>query len=213
MTQPKPWVVLVGTLALMLLLLAAAQALTKNRIEKTEQREFLSALEELISAAPNMTHYDNNPSEDMILVSAQSLGEPNPHRLYRLRLQEQPLAVVIENVTPEGYNGDIEMLVAIEAKTGTLLGVRVTRHLETPGLGDDIEIKRSPWITQFDGLSLLNVAQDGWTVKKEGGAFDQLTGATITSRAVIHSVQRTLIWYAENKQSVFTEKSGTLVDG
>lgn len=113
-------------------------------------------------------------------------------------------AVILPSVAPEGYTEAIWLLVAIEAD-GTLAGVRVTAHKETPGLGDQIETRKSDWIYQFDGKSLSKLNAELWKVRKDGGDFDQLTGATITPRAIVAAVKRTLDFYELN--------AGTLTRG
>jgi electron transport complex protein RnfG len=116
--------------------------------------------------------------------------------------------VVFEAVAADGYSGRIRLLLAVAAD-GTLLGVRVTQHKETPGLGDYIEPRKDrnkerPWIRQFDGLSLATVGEREWRVRKDGGRFDSLAGATVTPRAVIKAVHRALQYVAENRQRLFT---------
>lgn len=108
-------------------------------------------------------------------------------------------AVVLPVTAPNGYTGDIDLLVAID-RAGELLGVRVVAHQETPGLGDAIEADRSDWILQFDGRSLAMPAPEQWQVRKDGGDFDQLTGATITPRAVVAAVKASLTFYRDNQQ-------------
>ena len=124
----------------------------------------------------------------------------------------RPSALVVEAVAPDGYAGKIRLLIAVAAD-GTLLGVRVTQHKETPGLGDYIEPrkdknKQRPWITQFDGLSLATVAEQEWRVRKDGGRFDSVAGATITPRAVIRAVRKALQYVAENRQQLFASSLG-----
>ena len=111
-------------------------------------------------------------------------------------------AAVLTAVAPEGYGGGIRLLVAINYD-GTLAGVRVLSHHETPGLGDKIEAERSDWILQFEGLSLENPAPRNWRVKKDGGRFDQFTGATITPRAVVAAVYDALVYFEAHREALF----------
>ncbi|MCY4471258.1 MAG: electron transport complex subunit RsxG [Kistimonas sp.] len=104
-------------------------------------------------------------------------------------------ALVLPVVAPDGYSGQIRLLVAID-RQGTLTGVRATAHRETPGLGDGIETRVSGWIRIFSGKSLNNPTRAGWAVTKDGGQFDQFTGATITPRAVVTAVYRTLVYFS-----------------
>ena len=109
---------------------------------------------------------------------------------------------------PDGYNGDIRLLAAIDV-TGTVLGVRVVSHRETPGLGDPIEVERSDWVLGFTGKSLLSPQGKSWAVKRDGGEFDQFTGATISPRAVVKAVHNTLLYFKTNQKSLFETASNT----
>lgn len=106
---------------------------------------------------------------------------------------------------PDGYNGDIRLLIGINA-AGSILGVRVISHRETPGLGDPIEAEKSDWIHGFKQKSLKTPQSSGWAVKKDGGEFDQFTGATISPRAVVRAVHTTLLYFKANKQALFVPK-------
>lgn len=112
-------------------------------------------------------------------------------------------AVIIPTVAPDGYSGPIRMLVGVN-RDGSVAGVRVTNHAETPGLGDKVEVKKSDWILSFNGTSLQDPARDMWKVQKDGGAFDQFTGATITPRAVVKQVRTVLDFVAEHQQEIFS---------
>jgi electron transport complex protein RnfG len=122
--------------------------------------------------------------------------------VYRARKYGWPVAVVLAPVAPDGYNGTIRLLVAIKMD-GTLAGVRVIQHRETPGLGDAIEAERSDWILGFDGKSLNDPVQEKWKVKRDGGDFDQFTGATITPRAVVKAVNKALLYFRLHGHSLF----------
>jgi len=88
---------------------------------------------------------------------------------------------------------------------GTVAGVRVLSHRETPGLGDAIDIKKSPWINSFINKSLVNPTVDLWKVKKDKGVFDQFTGATITPRAVTKTVLQTLQYFNQHQQAILKQ--------
>ncbi len=107
------------------------------------------------------------------------LGLDAPRPAYVARLHGQASAVILQASAPDGYSGAIQLLVGVTAQ-GRLLGVRVVAHQETPGLGDRIELAKSPWVHGFDGKSLGDPADAGWAVKKDGGTFDQFAGATVT---------------------------------
>jgi electron transport complex protein RnfG len=134
------------------------------------------------------------------------LGTDEAVTVYRARREGKPIALVMAPVAPDGYSGAIKLLIGI-GYDGTLTGVRVSAHHETPGLGDAIDEERSDWIFGFDGKSLDNPPLDRWRVKRDGGAFDQLTGATITPRAIVKAVKKSLLYYREHRADLF---AGTL---
>jgi electron transport complex protein RnfG len=84
-------------------------------------------------------------------------------------------------------------------RDGKMLGVRVIKHSETPGLGDKIEPAKSDWIHGFEGKFLGSPPAEKFAVKKDGGVFDQFAGATITPRAVVKSVKGGLAFFAKEK--------------
>jgi electron transport complex protein RnfG len=108
----------------------------------------------------------------------------------------------MRHVTPSGYSGDINLLTAVFAN-GEIAGVRVTKHEETPGLGDKVEVKKSDWITLFKGQNVLSEDDSRWAVKKDGGQFDQFTGATITPRAVVGSVKQAVLFAQAEFDNLF----------
>jgi len=115
--------------------------------------------------------------------------------------QQQLVAIIAAPTAPDGYNGSIKLLVAIR-QNGDLMGVRVVAHQETPGLGDAIDSNKSNWIYSFNGRSLNNPELIDWKVKRDGGHFDQFTGATITPRAVVKMVLKTLQYYQANQTTL-----------
>jgi len=121
-------------------------------------------------------------------------------------LNGKPVAVLATPVAPDGYSGSIKLLVGVYAD-GTLAGVRVLAHKETPGLGDAIEATRSDWILTFEGKSLNNPPPKAWAVKKDGGAFDQFTGATITPRAVVKAARQFLIYFQQHKEQLLANSA------
>ena len=172
---------------------------TKARIAANERELLLRTLHALI---PADTH-DNDMFSDIVAVtSAKLLGSKTPLPAYRARLDGRPVAAVMTSVAPNGYGGSIKLLVAVTYH-GELSGVRVLSHKETPGLGDGIEADRSDWILGFAGRSLSNPEARGWAVKKDGGVFDQFTGATITPRAVVKAVHGTLTYFDKHKVEIF----------
>ncbi len=176
---------------------------TKLRIAENERATIVNSLHALIEPR----EHDNDLYADLILVKDEKLlGTPEPVNVYRARMQNKPVAAIINSVAPDGYSGDIYLLVAIRYD-GTLAGVRVVKHHETPGLGDSIDIERSNWILSFNGKSLSNPVEKDWRVKRDGGPFDQMTGATITPRAVVKAIKNTLGYYAANKDRLFNTPS------
>lgn len=170
-------------------------------IEKNEQEVLLKNLNSVLSTIS----YDNNIVDDTLqLKDPAMLGSRDPVTIYRVRKQGKPVATVLSVVAPDGYSGPIVLLVGINYD-GVVNGVRVVRHKETPGLGDAIEVRRSDWIHGFDNKSLVNPASAAWKVKRDGGQFDQLTGATITPRAVVKAVHKALLFYQANRKSIFSQ--------
>ena len=191
MTEPRPALRAALTLALVGALglggLLALRALTAERIAEQERAAALRALAVLLPEG-----FDNDPDADRITVQAPAwLGSEDALLVRRARRDDALLAFVVEAVAPDGYNGDIRMLIGVDAQ-GHVLGVRVVEHRETPGLGDGIEADRGPWAAQFIGRSLDDPQADAWRVRRDGGEFDQLAGATITPRAVIGAMRRAL---------------------
>ncbi|MDH5435235.1 MAG: electron transport complex subunit RsxG [Gammaproteobacteria bacterium] len=180
-------------------ILAITHEQTKERIAENERNVLLRNLHAVIS--PD-THDNELFSDTIEVTDAKLLGSKKPITVYRARLNKTPVAAVFAAIAPDGYNGDIKLLIAIKMD-GSLLGVRVVGHRETPGLGDYIEVARSDWITKFTGLSLNNPAKKSWHVKRDGGEFDQFTGATITPRAVVRAVYNSLVYFEQHQQDVF----------
>ena len=153
--------------------------------------------------------FDNDIIKDTQDIAPDPLlGNDGVTTAYRARLQGKPSALVIEAVAPDGYSGKIFMLIAIR-ENGELAGVRVVAHKETPGLGDYIEIGRSNWIKGFDGASLAKYNDAGWHVKKDGGQFDYMAGATITPRAVVKAVHKALQYFEQHRDALFARTEPT----
>lgn len=172
---------------------------TRDQIAANERATLLRKLHRLISPE----QHDNVLLEDTVSVRDETLlGSDEPVMVYRARKNGEPVALVIAAIAPDGYSGSIKLLVGINVD-GSLSGVRVVAHRETPGLGDAIDEARSDWIRIFDGKSLQAPDVSRWTVRKDGGEFDQLTGATITPRAVVKAVRNTLLYYQDNQEALF----------
>ncbi|MCL5669036.1 MAG: electron transport complex subunit RsxG [Gammaproteobacteria bacterium] len=171
---------------------------TRTRIAESERAALLQKLHALLPPG----QHDNDLLGDTLEVTAPELG-PKAVKVHRARKGGMPVAAAFTPViAPDGYSGPIKLLIAIHYD-GTLAGVRVIGHRETPGLGDPIEETRSDWILEFTGRSLSNPEPPQWKVKKDGGAFDQFTGATITPRAVVKAVYNSLSYFAAHRDEVF----------
>jgi electron transport complex protein RnfG len=187
--------------------LSGAYIWTKPALEASAAEEKMKLISEVLPRSA----YDNDLLKDTLEIAPSTvLGLDETSTVYRARKGGQASALVLEAVAPDGYSGKIRLLVAIHLD-GTLAGVRVTQHKETPGLGDYIEPKKDknkarPWITQFNGLSLATVSDREWKVKKDGGRFDSVVGATVTPRAVIKAVRKATQYVAENREQLYATK-------
>ena len=201
----------VRTAAIMLAFTLVFTALMAGTYKATEPLVAASALAEklrLIGEVLPPPLYDNDLMADAITLAPQAaLGLDVETRIWRARKSGAPVAVVLEAAARDGYSGRIGLILAVGAD-GRLLAVRVTAHKETPGLGDYIDPKKDrnkarPWITQFSNLGFDSVPRDKWRVKKDGGRFDQMSGATISARAVTNASGRAMAWAAENRDKLF----------
>jgi electron transport complex protein RnfG len=182
-------------------LLAYTFILTRDIIAASEEREKLA----LITQALPPPLFDNDLIADAVrLPPTEDLGTTDASWVYRATLKGEPAALVFETVAPDGYSGAIKLLVAVRAN-GELAGVRVVSHNETPGLGDYIDAGKSDWIRIFDGAALRSVRRDDWKVKKDGGQFDYMSGATVTPRAVVKAVHKTLLFFEKEGGPIFAK--------
>lgn len=163
---------------------AVINELTKSTIEKQSEKQQMALFDQVFPQA----RYTNDLLKNCYIVNAPALGK-GEHKIYIALKDNAPQGAVIETTAPDGYSGAIQLLVGVDF-AGTVLGVRVTEHHETPGLGDKIELRLSDWITRFTGKVIHGADDARWAVKKDGGDFDQFTGATITPRAVVNAVKR-----------------------
>ena len=175
-----------------------------NTYEKIKRNEQMVLLRKLNTILPP-SRYDNDLLADQVELGADTLlGTSEPSKAYIAYKNSKPVAVVLSPVAPNGYSGPIRMLVGIY-HDGSVAGVRVVRHRETPGLGDAIEAERSDWILGFNGKSLDSPTTKKWKVKRDGGEFDQFTGATITPRAVVKAVHSALLYFQQHRKQLFNE--------
>ncbi|MFZ3185872.1 MAG: electron transport complex subunit RsxG [Pseudomonas sp.] len=184
-------------------LVAITQQLTAPHIVAAERAAQTQLLSQLLPAGS----FDNLLQDSQMTLAVDPLlGNRSPKNAYIARLSGQPSAVILPVTAADGYSGAIHLLVAIKAN-GQLAGVRVLKHKETPGLGDKIELAKSPWVRGFDGKSLSDPAESGWAVKKDLGQFDQFAGATITPRAVVKAVHQALQYFDAHQRELLSPGS------
>lgn len=181
------------TLAVFAAFTTGLTAVVNGLTQKTIARQAAQQQKALLDQVVPPENYDNEMQYACFLVSDPALGNGASHRLYLARKNGQPSAAALETTAPDGYSGAIQLLVGADFN-GTVLGTRVMEHHETPGLGDKIELRISNWISFFSGQKIAGPDDNRWAVKKDGGMFDQFTGATITPRAVVNAVRRTALY-------------------
>ena len=184
------------------LILASTDSVTEDRIAESERLAAQKALFEIVPLA----RHNNDLLVDLQPIPEQywlALGLDNGGDVHIARLDDQPVAAIVPSITTDGYSGDIAMIVGINFD-GTVAGVRVVDHKETPGLGDKVELRKSDWILSFNGKSLNNPEISKWNVKKDRGDFDQFTGATITPKAVIHQIAKTLEYFEKDRERLLS---------
>lgn len=179
-------------------LVALTHAGTKERIAEQKRKQLIATISQIIPAE----RYDNQPHQNCHkVVNQQHLGTKAAQQAFLATNGEVPVAAAIETTAPDGYNGEIHLIVGVDWQ-GTLLGVRTLEHSETPGLGDLIETRRSDWVESFKGYQLEGETDPRFAVKRDGGDFDQFTGATITPRAYVKAVKNTLLYFERNKDTI-----------
>ena len=189
-------------------LIVVTHFLTKDKIAKELELALVRQLTQLVPAES----YDNQVYDDCLIISdANLLGSLEPQKAYRMRTSGQPHAVMITSIAPDGYSGNISIALATNSK-GKVYGVNILNHQETPGLGDKIERNKSDWLLQFDNLSLDRFSEKQWQVTKDGGDFDSLTGATITSRAIVNAVHKGLVFIDKQGSALFDLDSNCVTD-
>lgn len=176
---------------------------TQDRIANAERAAQQSALFEIIP--PDI--HDNDLLNDTIDVPQTALATLGltSGKIHRARHNGEISALIVPAMAHDGYSGDISMIVGVN-RDGTVAGVRILLHKETPGLGDKIELKKNQWILDFNGKSLQIPVIEEWKVKKDGGLFDQFAGATITPRAVVGQVKLVLEFVAAHQQALFNDQ-------
>ena len=181
-------------------LVAVTEFGTHERILENERQALLRQLYEIVPKE----QVDNDILAHPLTVNARDALGQESSTIYVGEKGKQLSAMVFEATVPDGYSGPIRLLVGVDSN-GVLLGTRVVAHKETPGLGDKVEKEKSDWILGFKGKSLTDPKLDRWKVKKDGGDFDQFTGATVTPRAVVNGVKAVLLYFDQQKDALYKE--------
>ncbi|WP_290701849.1 electron transport complex subunit RsxG [Amphritea sp.] len=182
--------------------IALTQVSTKDKILANEREARAKALYEIVPRES----IDNNLLEDTYTVNAPTLtASEEPVDAFLARRDGKVVTVILPVVAPDGYTGKIKMIVGINADE-SIAGVRVLAHKETPGLGDKVELKKSEWVLNFNGQHYEGDEDPSWAVKKDGGRFDQFTGATITPRAIVNATGRAIHYFREHKTALLENK-------
>ena len=189
-------------------LIAVTQTITAPVIRAQQEQQLVDTLNSVLPSGL----FDNDVQHDCAQwQDAEVFGTDEPVRIFRARQEQQPVAMAIETVAPNGYNGRINLLVGLTVD-GTVSGVRVLNHNETPGLGDKIDLRISDWVLSFNGKQLDDSNGKQWAVKKDGGQFDQFTGATITPRAVVAAVKRAVEFANRQRDAIFAASNHCQVE-
>lgn len=192
--------ILAAVAAICTTLVALTFSLTKDRIAANER----AYLEQSLTPALGAKTFDNDLSASALTVRApHDLPGRENAVIYRARAADTPVAALFVVTAPDGFAGPIKLLIGIDAD-GVISGVRALEHKETPGIGDLIDESRSDWIYQFSGASLDAPERTAWTIRSDGGEFDQITGASVTSRAAVNAMNQTLLYFEANRETVFS---------
>lgn len=184
-------------------LVAFTYRITAPQIVANEQAYLEQSLAPLLAGIP----YTNNLSESTLVIPPpHALPGQGPAAVYRVYSDKKPVAALFSVTAEDGFSGPIKLLIGIDMAMD-ITSVRILEHRETPGLGDLIESSKSDWLTQLDKTSLDSPPRDSWSIKRDGGVFDQLTGASITPRAVVNAVKTTLLYFEVNRDSIFAINS------
>jgi electron transport complex protein RnfG len=198
-TVVKSGITLAVIAALCTSLVAATYHLTADRIAENDK----AFLEQSLNPALADLFYDSGVSESLlVLPPPHELPGSDPALIYRVYANDEPVAALFVVTARDGFSGPIRILLGVDI-TGVVTGIRILQHRETPGLGDKIVASRSDWVHQFAGRSIIDPEPGKWAIRRDGGEFDQLTGASVTPRAVIKAMRDTLIYFAAHKAEIF----------
>lgn len=182
-------------------LVAVVNQQTLDKIKQQEQQELMRVLHQLI---PDEIHDNELTAQCTLLQDKEALGTDDAMPAYIATAAGKPVAIALEAIAPDGYNGNIKLIVGINTQ-GEVLSVRTLAHQETPGLGDKIDLRKSDWVTKFVGKVLTSEDDKQWQVQKDGGDFDQFTGATITPRAYVKAVKRAVWYFTQHQAEIFSQ--------
>ena len=192
---------LAGFALIGVIVLAVIYDQTSDRIKENQHQALLKQLTEIVP----IERFENIHEKTAVKLPVGTFGMKDEAIVYLVKKANQPEAAIFNVTTMKGYGGAIQLLVGIN-KDQTISGLRVISHKETPGLGDKVELGKTNWVLSFNGKSLDNPSTSHWAVKKDGGEFDQFTGATITPRAVVGMVKQVLLWSQQHFDELFTGK-------
>jgi Na+-translocating ferredoxin:NAD+ oxidoreductase subunit G len=186
-------------------IVSASYEFSKERIAANERARLIASLNSVLDSG--LRSHDLSTVRFNV-ADEELLGDDTPVDVFVAMDAGTPAAVVFASVAPHGYNASIRMLVGV-SPSGTVTGVRAVSHRETPGLGDAIDASKSRWIFQFDGLTIMTPPLPMWAVDKDDGQFDTITGATVTSRAVVQGVRNTLLYFEKHREELFETAAAT----
>lgn len=203
-TKASVWtggLILAALAAICTAIVALTYNTTAPRIAANEQAFLEASLQPVLGGVA----YDGKLSESTIEIQQpHELPGKSAVTVYRVYADSEPVAALFVVTAMDGFSGPIKLLIGVGAN-GAVTGTRVLQHRETPGLGDLIEETKSDWILQFSGKSLENPDRQMWAIKRDGGAFDQFSGASITPRSVVNAVRQTLDYFEKNRAAVFLQ--------
>jgi len=186
--------------ALTVWLVTTTHEWSRDRIAANERARVAARLSSVLDPALTSRDLTTIP---LRIMDPALLGVAEETDAWLMRSEGRPVAVVMAVTAPHGYNSAIQLLIGIDP-SGSLMGVRAIVHRETPGLGDRVDVAKSPWIRQFDGKSIGMPPLPEWVVEQDEGAFDSITGATVTSRAVVAAVKNALLYFGLHRDELLT---------
>lgn len=189
-------------------LINAAHDFSKERIAANQRARLTASLNSVLD--PSIRSHDLRTVR-LAATDRTLLGRDEPVDVFVAFDAGQPVAAIFAATAPDGYNAPINLLIGVSA-SATITGVRPVSHRETAGLGDRMEPGKSDWILHFDGASLDRPPRERWAVDKDDGDFDSLSGATITSRAVVKAVKNTLLYFEQHRDELFRDAAARAAD-